>query len=87
MPHLSVHAPETDLTGNEPRLIAALTEAVVAVYGDWARPSSTSACTVSHPAAGESAASRPAVPRRPSRSVSRRPRSPAPAWSSSSPPG
>ncbi|CAL9673052.1 4-oxalocrotonate tautomerase family protein [Streptomyces sp. NPDC057340] len=37
MPHLTVHLPEHRLTGNEPGLIAALTDAVVDVYGDWAR--------------------------------------------------
>ncbi|WP_433381941.1 hypothetical protein ACQPZX_18015 [Actinoplanes sp. CA-142083] len=37
MPHLTVHALESDLAGREPELIAALTDAVVAVYGDWAR--------------------------------------------------
>ena len=37
MPHLTVHAPESDLAGREPDLIAALTDAVVAVYGGWAR--------------------------------------------------
>ncbi|WP_436529533.1 tautomerase family protein [Actinoplanes sp. HUAS TT8] len=37
MPHLNVHAPENDLAGNEVALIAGLTEAVVAVYGEWAR--------------------------------------------------
>lgn len=38
MPHLTVHAAETDLTGRETQLIAALTDAVVTVYGEWARP-------------------------------------------------
>lgn len=37
MPHLTVHALETDLTGRETELIEKLTDAVVAVYGDWAR--------------------------------------------------
>jgi phenylpyruvate tautomerase PptA (4-oxalocrotonate tautomerase family) len=37
MPHLSVRVPEARLAGNEPALIAALTDAVVAVYGEWAR--------------------------------------------------
>lgn len=37
MPHVTVRVPETRLAGNEPALIAALTEAVVAVYGEWAR--------------------------------------------------
>ena len=37
MPHLTVHALDSDLAGREPDLIAALTDAVVAVYGEWAR--------------------------------------------------
>lgn len=37
MPHLSVYVLETDLTGRETALIENLTDAVVAVYGDWAR--------------------------------------------------
>ena len=37
MPHLRVHALETDLAGRESALIEKLTEAVVAVYGEWAR--------------------------------------------------
>jgi phenylpyruvate tautomerase PptA (4-oxalocrotonate tautomerase family) len=37
MPHLTVHAMESDLAGRETELIAGLTDAVVAVYGDWAR--------------------------------------------------
>ncbi|MFK0158212.1 4-oxalocrotonate tautomerase family protein [Streptomyces sp. NPDC090499] len=37
MPHLTVHLPETRLTGKEPVLVAALTDAVVDVYGEWAR--------------------------------------------------
>ncbi len=37
MPHLTARVPETQLTGNEPALIAALTDAVVEVYGEWAR--------------------------------------------------
>jgi phenylpyruvate tautomerase PptA (4-oxalocrotonate tautomerase family) len=37
MPHLIVYASESDLTGHEGELIAAMTDAVVAVYGDWAR--------------------------------------------------
>jgi phenylpyruvate tautomerase PptA (4-oxalocrotonate tautomerase family) len=37
MPHLSVHVLESDLAGRETALIAKLTDAVVAVYGDWAR--------------------------------------------------
>ncbi|GIF25417.1 phenylpyruvate tautomerase PptA (4-oxalocrotonate tautomerase family) [Actinoplanes tereljensis] len=39
MPHLTVHAPESDLAGREAALIAGLTDAVVAVYGDWIRES------------------------------------------------
>ena len=38
MPHLDVHALDSDLAGREAALIAGLTEAVVSVYGDWARP-------------------------------------------------
>ncbi|WP_030443318.1 tautomerase family protein [Actinoplanes subtropicus] len=37
MPHLTVYAPEPALAGREAPLIAALTEAVVEVYGEWAR--------------------------------------------------
>lgn len=37
MPHLMVHAAENDLAGREGELIATLTEAVVDVYGEWAR--------------------------------------------------
>jgi phenylpyruvate tautomerase PptA (4-oxalocrotonate tautomerase family) len=37
MPHLTVHASESDLAGREADLIGKLTEAVVAVYGEWAR--------------------------------------------------
>ncbi|PXY24644.1 tautomerase family protein [Prauserella muralis] len=37
MPHLTVHVLESDLAGRETELIAALTDAVVAVYGEWAR--------------------------------------------------
>ena len=37
MPHLTVHVLESDLVGRETDLIKALTDAVVAVYGDWAR--------------------------------------------------
>ncbi|WP_418960501.1 tautomerase family protein [Streptomyces tritici] len=37
MPHLTVHLPENRLTGKEPELIAALTDAIVDVYGAWAR--------------------------------------------------
>lgn len=38
MPHLTVHAAESQLSGREPQLVSALTEAVVTVYGEWARP-------------------------------------------------
>ncbi|OLT03484.1 hypothetical protein BJF90_25640 [Pseudonocardia sp. CNS-004] len=37
MPHLIVYANEPDLTGREAEVISALTDAVVAVYGEWAR--------------------------------------------------
>ena len=37
MPHLTARLPEAQLAGREPALIAALTDAVVEVYGDWAR--------------------------------------------------
>jgi phenylpyruvate tautomerase PptA (4-oxalocrotonate tautomerase family) len=37
VPHLTVHLPENRLTGNEPELVTALTEAIVDVYGEWAR--------------------------------------------------
>jgi phenylpyruvate tautomerase PptA (4-oxalocrotonate tautomerase family) len=37
MPHLTVHLPENRLVGKEPLLITALTEAIVDVYGEWAR--------------------------------------------------
>jgi phenylpyruvate tautomerase PptA (4-oxalocrotonate tautomerase family) len=37
MPHLTVHLPENRLTGNESLLVAALTDAIVDVYGAWAR--------------------------------------------------
>ena len=37
MPHLTAHLPEHRLTGKEPELITCLTEAIVDVYGDWAR--------------------------------------------------
>lgn len=39
MPHLDVFALDHDLTGREESLIGALTDAVVAVYGEWVRPS------------------------------------------------
>ncbi|WP_040789682.1 hypothetical protein [Nocardia paucivorans] len=37
MPHLTVHVLESDLAGREVELIETLTEAVVGVYGEWAR--------------------------------------------------
>jgi phenylpyruvate tautomerase PptA (4-oxalocrotonate tautomerase family) len=37
MPHLDVHVLESDLAGRETALIRTLTDAVVAVYGEWAR--------------------------------------------------
>jgi len=37
MPHLTVYAPEPALADREAPLIAALTDAVVEVYGEWAR--------------------------------------------------
>ena len=37
MPHLLVHALDRDLDGREADLIATITDAIVAVYGDWAR--------------------------------------------------
>ncbi|MEV0660021.1 hypothetical protein ACIBI3_02900 [Actinomadura luteofluorescens] len=37
MPHLTVHLPEDKLAGNESELVTALTEAIVGVYGEWAR--------------------------------------------------
>ena len=37
MPHLTARMPEAQLSGREPGLIAALTDAVVGVYGEWAR--------------------------------------------------
>jgi phenylpyruvate tautomerase PptA (4-oxalocrotonate tautomerase family) len=37
VPHLTVHLPEDRLTGEEPGLVTALTEAIVDVYGEWAR--------------------------------------------------
>ena len=37
MPHLTARVPETQLVGREPALITALTDAVVQVYGEWAR--------------------------------------------------
>jgi phenylpyruvate tautomerase PptA (4-oxalocrotonate tautomerase family) len=37
MPHLTARVLEPQLAGHEQELITALTEAVVEVYGDWAR--------------------------------------------------
>jgi phenylpyruvate tautomerase PptA (4-oxalocrotonate tautomerase family) len=37
MPHLTARVPEARLAGHEPALITALTDAVVQVYGEWAR--------------------------------------------------
>jgi phenylpyruvate tautomerase PptA (4-oxalocrotonate tautomerase family) len=37
MPHLTARVPEAQPIGREPALIAALTDAVVDVYGEWAR--------------------------------------------------
>ena len=37
MPHLTVHVLEDDLAGRETQLIEGLTEAIVSVYGEWAR--------------------------------------------------
>ncbi len=37
MPHLTARVPEAQLAGREPALIVALTDAVVQVYGEWAR--------------------------------------------------
>ena len=37
MPHLTARVPEAQLAGHEAALITALTDAVVAVYGEWAR--------------------------------------------------
>jgi phenylpyruvate tautomerase PptA (4-oxalocrotonate tautomerase family) len=39
MPHLTVRALDDDLKGNESDLIAALTDAVTSVYGEWVRDS------------------------------------------------
>ena len=39
MPHLQVQLAADELDGTvEPRLIASLTDAIVSVYGEWARP-------------------------------------------------
>lgn len=37
MPHLTVHLSEDRLAGHESELVGALTEAIVGVYGEWAR--------------------------------------------------
>jgi len=37
MPHLTARMPEAQLAGQERALISALTDAVVQVYGEWAR--------------------------------------------------
>jgi phenylpyruvate tautomerase PptA (4-oxalocrotonate tautomerase family) len=37
MPHLTARVPAAQLVGREPALIIALTDAVVDVYGEWAR--------------------------------------------------
>jgi phenylpyruvate tautomerase PptA (4-oxalocrotonate tautomerase family) len=39
MPHVTLYALEEDLAGREPGLIGQLTNAVVSVYGEWARSS------------------------------------------------
>ncbi|MDG6108657.1 hypothetical protein Daura_24990 [Dactylosporangium aurantiacum] len=39
MPHVTLYALESELAGHEPAVIGALTDAVVSVYGEWARPS------------------------------------------------
>ncbi|MEV4512616.1 hypothetical protein AB0K00_27055 [Dactylosporangium sp. NPDC049525] len=39
MPHVTLYALEEELTGREPGLIGELTDAVVSVYGEWARRS------------------------------------------------
>ncbi|SNY49017.1 hypothetical protein [Paractinoplanes atraurantiacus] len=39
MPHVTLYALEKDLAGHETEAIAALTGAVVSVYGEWARSS------------------------------------------------
>jgi hypothetical protein len=39
MPHVTLHALDEDLAGREPSLIKHLTNAVVSVYGEWARRS------------------------------------------------
>ena len=37
MPHVTLYALEDELAGREPGLIERLTDAVVSVYGEWAR--------------------------------------------------
>ena len=37
MPHLTARVPDARLAGHEAALIAAFTDAVVTVYGEWAR--------------------------------------------------
>jgi phenylpyruvate tautomerase PptA (4-oxalocrotonate tautomerase family) len=39
MPHVTLYALEEELVGREPGLIGELTNAVVSVYGEWARSS------------------------------------------------
>ncbi len=39
MPHVTLYAIEEELAGREPALISGLTDAVVSVYGEWARSS------------------------------------------------
>jgi phenylpyruvate tautomerase PptA (4-oxalocrotonate tautomerase family) len=39
MPHVTLYALDEDLAGREPSLIKHLTNAVVSVYGEWARGS------------------------------------------------
>jgi phenylpyruvate tautomerase PptA (4-oxalocrotonate tautomerase family) len=39
LPHVTLYAPEDELAGREPGLIAELTSAVVSVYGEWVRSS------------------------------------------------
>ncbi|MEU8119086.1 hypothetical protein AB0C21_10310 [Spirillospora sp. NPDC049024] len=41
MPHLTAHLPEDKLAGRESELVTALTEAIVGVYGEWARDLAT----------------------------------------------
>ncbi|WP_168221176.1 hypothetical protein [Actinomadura sp. WMMA1423] len=41
MPHLTAHVPEDKLAGNESELVTAFTEAIVGVYGEWARDLAT----------------------------------------------